>query len=51
MADLDGEAHRELIASGGKHWQTAMSCLLSAADNGGLIMMARIAVLQARHAD
>jgi hypothetical protein len=34
------EAERE-------HWQAAVECLISAAENGGIIMMAHIAVLRA----
>jgi hypothetical protein len=30
-----------------EHWKTAISCLLSAAENGGGVMMARIAMMQA----
>ena len=30
-----------------KHWQTAMRCLISAAEDGGIVMMARIAVARA----
>jgi hypothetical protein len=32
------------------HWQTAMACLLSAAEKNGLVMLARIAVVQALRA-
>jgi hypothetical protein len=34
-----------------EHWQTARGCLLSAAEEGGLVMMARIAMVRALHAD
>ena len=34
------EAERE-------HWQVAMECLISAAEKGGIVMMARIAMLKA----
>jgi hypothetical protein len=34
------EAERE-------HWQVAMECLISAAEKGGIVMMARIAILRA----
>jgi hypothetical protein len=34
------EAERE-------HWQVAMECLISAAEKGGIVMMARIAMLRA----
>jgi hypothetical protein len=37
------EAERE-------HWQIAMECLISAAENGGIVMMARIAMLMALNA-
>jgi hypothetical protein len=30
-----------------QHWQTAMACLLSAAERSGPVMMARIAMVQA----
>jgi hypothetical protein len=30
-----------------KHWQTAMSCLIDAADSGGILMLAEIAMRQA----
>jgi hypothetical protein len=29
------------------HWQLAVQCLLSAAEHGGIVMMARIAMLRA----
>jgi hypothetical protein len=32
-----------------EHWQTAMACLLSAAEKSGLVMMARIAMVRALH--
>jgi hypothetical protein len=35
-----GQAERE-------HWQIAMECLISAAANGGIVMMAHIAMLRA----
>jgi hypothetical protein len=39
------EAERE-------YWQVAMECLISAAEKGGIVMMARIAMLRAlNHAD
>jgi hypothetical protein len=31
----------------GEHWQVAMECLISAAEKGGIVMMARIAMLKA----
>lgn len=33
------------------HWQLAAQCLLSAAEKSGLVMMARIAMMRALHAD
>jgi len=33
-----------------EHWQTAMACLLSAAEKSGLVMMARIAMVRALQA-
>lgn len=33
-----------------QHWETAMACLLSAAEKGGPIMMARVTMMQALHA-
>ena len=30
-----------------QHWQVAMECLISAAEKGGIVMMARIAILTA----
>jgi hypothetical protein len=35
-----------------RHWQVAMELLISAAENGGIVMMARIAMLRAlNHGD
>ena len=35
-----------------RHWQVAMECLISAAEKGGIVMMARIAMLRAlNHGD
>jgi hypothetical protein len=31
------------------HWQLAMACLISAAERGGIVMMARIAMMKALH--
>jgi hypothetical protein len=30
-----------------QHWQVAMECLIAAAEKGGIVMMARIAMLRA----
>jgi hypothetical protein len=30
-----------------EHWQVAMECLISAAEKGGIVMMAHIAMLRA----
>jgi hypothetical protein len=35
-----------------QHWRVAMKCLISAAEKGGIVMMARIAMLRAlNHGD
>ena len=33
-----------------EHWQTAMACIIAAAEKRGMVMMARIAVVQALQA-
>jgi hypothetical protein len=34
-----------------EHWQTAIACLIAAAEKRGIVMMARIAMLQALQAE